>query len=130
MIVIALTGIGMVSAQDKGTADTKTNKFATKVANILEIDVTKVNEAFKQAREDIRDEMIAGIEAKLSIMVENGDVTKEEAAEKIDYLKNKKSAFPFKKFHHHKKDLAYKHKMDKGGWLDKDDWADKAKFRK
>jgi len=133
LIVIALTviGIGMVSAQDNTSTYTKTNKFVIKVANILGLEVIQVDEAFEQAREEIRNEMIEDIEVKSSITLENGDITRAEVEKKIDYLKNKKWIFPREKFHNHKKDLAHANKKHKFfDWLnDKEDWSDKAKVK-
>ena len=127
IILIALTvvGIGIVSAQDDSRANPKNNKFVTKVANILGIDVIQVDEAFKQAREEIRNEMIENIETKFSIALENGNITSEKAKEKIDHLKNGKWIFPLEKFHHYRKDVAHgndKHKFS--------GWPDKAKVKK
>ncbi len=130
VISIAIVGIGMVSAQTKSNSDSKNDKFSAKVAEILGLDVKEVDAAFQQAREDIRNEMISNIEEKLSIAVENGKMTKEEARRKIDYITGKGSVSYIKKFHYHKSRMEYKNKEDRGNWLNKRNWKDKPKVTK
>ena len=84
--VIAITVISMsvvyaqVSDDDSGSS-----RFSTKVAEILGIDVTKVDEAIKTARTELKKEDIS---EQLRRAVESGKMTQEQADGKLEAMKD------------------------------------------
>jgi len=76
VLAVGLTG-GTVLAQTDGTSsDSPIGRFASKVATILGLDETLVQDALKQAAGEIQDE---AIQRKLDRLVENGRLTQEQA---------------------------------------------------
>ena len=77
-----------------GGEDVKSSDFgrlSTKVAQILGLDEAVVDDAIKQARRELKDEAhqakLDGYQQKLAAMVENGELTQEEADEKLEAAK-------------------------------------------
>ena len=83
---------GTALAQDRGTSsDSPVGKFASKVAAILGLDETKVQDAFKQAAKETQDE---ALQTKLGRLVEQGRLTQEQAdAYKAWYLARPEGIF-------------------------------------
>jgi len=78
LLVIGITG-GAVLAHDGGeNGDSPVKSFASRVAGILGLNESQVQDAFNQARAEMQDE---AIQHKLDKMVENGRLTQEEADE-------------------------------------------------
>ena len=76
VLAIGLTG-GTVLAQTDGTSsDSPVGKFASKVATILGLSETQVQDALKQAAGEMQDE---ALQRKLAHMVEIGRLTQEQA---------------------------------------------------
>ena len=76
VLALAVTG-GTVLAQEDGVAgDSRVGKLASKVAAILGLDETQVQDALDQATREIQDETV---QMKLERMVENGRLTQEQA---------------------------------------------------
>jgi hypothetical protein len=80
IIVLALiltVGGGVVYAQTSSAADNGTgDSFAARVAAILGIDQAQVEDAFDQARKEMREE---ALDSRLQKMVEEGTITQEQA---------------------------------------------------
>ena len=86
VLAVGLTG-GTVLAQTDGTSsDSPIGRFASKVATILGLDETLVQDALKQAAGEIQDE---AIQRKLDYMVENGRLTQEEADAYLEWYQSK-----------------------------------------
>ncbi len=75
-LALALTG-GAALAQSDDT-DSRKGKFAERVASILGLESSQVQDAMKQARTELRDEWL---QQKLDAMVESGKITQEQADE-------------------------------------------------
>ncbi|MBI4282526.1 MAG: hypothetical protein HY672_03445 [Chloroflexi bacterium] len=93
VLALGLTG-GAVLAQDSETnsGDTPFGKFAARVATILGIDQTKVEDALKQAARETQDE---ALQSRLDKLVENGKLTQEQAdAYKQWFLARPEGTFP------------------------------------
>lgn len=80
MIVVGIFTAGAVMAQGNDTNGTDTTpavqSFASRVASILGLDETTVQNAMDQAHKDMQDE---AMKAKLDAMVEQGRLTQEQA---------------------------------------------------
>ena len=105
--VVALTTISLsvVLAQENEGGDSNASRLAAKVAEILGLDTAVVDDAIKQAREELRDE---AIQNKLNALVENGKLTQEQADEYLNWIQSKPEGIPaigkqsFGKMGHHK----------------------------
>ena len=96
--------------------DASENKFAAKVAAILGLDETQVNDAINQARRELMAEFV---ESKLNTLVENGEMTRDEADEKLNSFESNSvdwhsSGKLFFGSMHHGKSSWKDH--DKGSW--------------
>ena len=79
MIVISIFTAGAVMAQEDSTGETPAvQSFASRVAAILGLDETTVQDAMDQAHREMRDE---SLKSKLDAMVEQGRLTQEQADE-------------------------------------------------
>jgi 3-hydroxyacyl-CoA dehydrogenase len=84
--VIAITVISMsVVYAQVSDDDSSPSRFSTKLAELLGIDVTKVDEAIKTARTELRKEDIS---EQLRRAVESGKMTQEQADEKLEAMKD------------------------------------------
>ena len=99
VLAIGITG-GTVLAQTDGTnSDSLVGKFASKVAAILGLDETKVQDALKQAAGEIQDE---ALQRKLDHMVEIGRLTQEQADDYYEWYQSKpEGIFPGRGFGGH-----------------------------
>lgn len=84
LLTVGIAG-GAVLANDDEDGSPITG-FAARVAGILGIDQTQVEDAFKQAREEMADERI---QAKLDAQVEAGRITQEQAEEYIEWYQSR-----------------------------------------
>ena len=104
-LAITIASVSIVFAQESDKVDTTTNKLAVRVAEILGLDVTEVDDAIKQARKEF---MNASIEKKLNALVENGRLTQEQADESLNWIQSRPDGIPamgkhfFGKRGHHK----------------------------
>ena len=98
--VVAVTAFSLtvVLAQENERGDSNASKLAAKVAKILGLDAAEVNDAINQARRELRDEAGQGkkpswedIGRKLRSAVESGDITREQAAKKLEKLRTSKA---------------------------------------
>ena len=85
VIAITVISMGVVYAQVSDD-DSSPSRFSTKLAELLGLDVTKVEEAIETARTELREEDIS---EQLKRAVESGKMTKEQADEKLEAMKNK-----------------------------------------
>ena len=100
LLVIGITG-GAVLAHGGGeNGDSPVKSFASRVAGILGLDESQVQDAFKQARAEVQDE---ALQAKLDKMVEKGRLTQEEADEYKEWYDSRPDTltpgFGGRKFH-------------------------------
>ena len=98
--VVAVTAFSLtvVLAQENERGDSNASKLAAKVAKILGLDAAEVDDAINQARRELRDEAGQGkkpswedIGRKLRSAVESGDITREQAAKKLEALRTSKA---------------------------------------
>ena len=81
----------MLLPQGNGEGDSNASKLATKVAEILGLDTAVVDDAIKQAREELRDE---AIQKKLDALVEKGRLTQEQADEYLNWIQSRPEGIP------------------------------------
>ena len=83
---------GTLLAQGSGTDDDSGSKsFAARVAAILERDEEEVKAAFKQAKEDIRDEKV---QQRLDHLVEQEVIDRNKANEYLEWYRNQPEGVP------------------------------------
>ena len=103
--VVTAIGFGVAFAQGNEKGDSNASRLAAKVAEILGLDAAVVDDAIKQAREELRDE---AIQKKLNALVEKGQLTQEQADEYLNWIQSKPEGIPaigkqsFGKMGHHK----------------------------
>ncbi len=100
LLVIGITG-GSVLAHGGGeNGDSPVKSFASRVAGVLGLTESQVQDAFKQARAEMQDE---ALQAKLDKMVESGRLTQEEADEYKEWYDSRPDTltpgFGGRKFH-------------------------------
>ena len=81
VVAVAIISFSIALAQGNEGGDSNVSKLATKVAEILGLDTAVVDDAIKQAREELRDE---AIQTKLNALVEKGRLTQEQADEYLN----------------------------------------------
>ena len=94
LLVIASTVSAAVVAAGGEDGEVSTiDKLSSKVAAILGLDEELVDGAIKQARTELKEEAVQAkvdaYEAKLSSLVEQGELTQEQADEKLHWLQSK-----------------------------------------
>ena len=108
LLVIASTvSAAVVTAGGEDGKVSAIDKLSSKVAAILGLDEEVVDGAIKQARTELKEEAVQSkvdaYEAKLSSLVEQGELTQEQADEKLQWLQSgskdtlvsKKKAFSY-----------------------------------
>ena len=82
LLIVALSVISVTTlfAKEDGATSSAIAPFASKVANIIGMDEITVAQAIKQAQSELRTERIS---KKLRQMVEEGELTQEQADEKL-----------------------------------------------
>lgn len=109
-LVIAVVAVAVISfsialGQENGRGDSNASKLAIRVAKILGLDAAVVDDAIKQAREELRDE---SIQQKLNALVKKGRLTQEQADESLNWVQSRPEGIPaigkhfFGKRGHHK----------------------------
>ncbi len=91
-VAVSAFAVAVVSAQDSEDGDSK-QSFVDRVARILGLESERVEDAFDQAHDEMRQERVADIEEKLDAMVEEGELTEEERAEKLEALEDSPKSF-------------------------------------
>jgi len=84
LLTVGVAGGAVLANDDEDGSSI--NGFAARVAGKLGIDQTQVEDAFKQAREEMADERI---QAKLDAQVEAGRITQEQADEYIEWYQSR-----------------------------------------
>ena len=85
-LAITIASVSIVFAQDSDKVDSTANKFTTRVAEILGLDVAEVDDAIKRARKELMNE---AIEKKLNSLVENGRLDQEQADEHLSWIQSR-----------------------------------------
>ena len=91
VVAVAIISFSIAFAQGNEGGDSNAGKLATKVAEILGLDTAVVDDAIKQAREELRDE---AIQKKLNALVENGRLTQEQADEYLNRIQLRPEGIP------------------------------------
>ena len=91
VVAVAIISFSIALAQGIEGSDSNASKLATKVAGILGLDTAVVDDAIKQAREELRDE---ATQKKLDALVEKGRLTKKQADEYLNWIQSKPEAIP------------------------------------
>jgi len=98
VVAVTVFSLTIVLAQENERGDSNASRLAAKVAKILGLDAAEVDAAINQARRELRDEAGQGkktswedIGRKLRSAVENGDITREQAAKKLEALRTSKA---------------------------------------
>ena len=91
VVAVAIISFSIALAQGNEGGDSNASKLATKVAEILGLDTAVVDDAIKQAREELRDE---AIQNKLNALVENGKLTQEQSDEYLNWIQSKPEGMP------------------------------------
>ena len=91
VVTISVFSLTVVFAQGNEDGDSNASKLANKVAEILGLDAAVVDDAIKQAREELRDEVV---QKKLNAQVEKGQLTQEQAAQYLDWIQSKSEGVP------------------------------------
>lgn len=86
LLALGLTG-GVILAQEAGTKDEGARQsMASRVASILGLGEQEVQDAFKQASREMRDERF---ESRMDRLVEKGQITENEAAEAVNWYQSR-----------------------------------------
>ena len=98
VVAVTIFSLTVVLAQENERGDSNASRLAAKVAKILGLDAAEVDDAINQARRELRDEAGQGkkpswedIGRKLRSVVESGDITREQAAKKLEALRTSKA---------------------------------------
>ena len=98
LIAVTIMSTAVVGAQDNNNAKPNTSLFATKLASILGLSPASVSEAIKQTKEELRSQSgktqkhkySKDIGTRLRKAIENGGITREEAAAKLKGLESRR----------------------------------------
>ncbi len=90
----AVGGVALAQGDDEG-ADSPLSSFASRVASILGLDEATVQNAFDQARSEMQDE---ALQQRLDNMVEQGQITEEQADEYYTWYQSRPEGMPFGDF--------------------------------
>ena len=91
VVAVAVIGFSVVLAQENENGDSNTSKLAAKVAEILGLDASEVDEAINQARRELTDE---AVQNNLNALVEKGGLTQAQADEYLDWIQSKPENIP------------------------------------
>ena len=94
LIAVTIMSTAVVGAQDNNNAKPNTSLFATKLASILGLSPASVSEAIKQTKEELRSQSgktqkhkyNKDMGARLRKAIEDGKITREEAADRLKGL--------------------------------------------
>ncbi|MCL0029069.1 hypothetical protein M1N23_02860 [Dehalococcoidia bacterium] len=91
MVAVAVVSFSVALAQGNGEGDSNASKLAIKVAEILGLDTTEVNDAIKQARKELRDEATT---KRINALVEKGRLTQEQADKYLNWIQSRPADIP------------------------------------
>ena len=94
LLALAITG-GAVMAQDGGS-DSSSKTFAGRVAAILKLEESTVQDAFNQARSEAQEERL---QSKLDRLVEAGEITQEQADQYMEWFRSRPEGI-LERLHH------------------------------
>jgi hypothetical protein len=86
LVLISATAVAVVPSGDVGGKVTAGDRFSARVAEILELDQPVVAGALRQAKEELRANKVATIEANLGGRVVSGEMTQKEADAKLQWF--------------------------------------------
>ena len=86
MVLGIMGGVAMAQETSDEDGDSEKRSFAARVADILGLDETTVQDAIDQAKDEMREE---ALQAKLDSLVENGHMTQEQADEYKTWIESK-----------------------------------------
>lgn len=86
LLVVGTIGVGVYANTGKSTSSDNNTTFTARVAEILGIDQSKVESAFEQARQEMRDE---AMNERLQKMIDDGKITQEQADQYKEWIKSK-----------------------------------------
>jgi len=91
VVAVAVMSFSVALAQENENGDSNASKLAAKVAEILGLDTSEVDEAIKQARRELTDE---AVQNNLNALVEKGGLTQAQADEYFDWIQSKPENIP------------------------------------
>ena len=91
VVAVAVMSFSVALAQENENGDSNASKLAAKVAEILGLDTSEVDEAIKQARRELEDE---AVQNNLNALVEKGGLTQAQADEYLDWIQSKPENIP------------------------------------
>ena len=91
VVTVSVISFSVALAQENENGDSNANKLAAKVAEILGLDASEVNEAINQAHRELRDE---AVQNNLNALVEKGSLTQAQADEYLDWIQSKPEGIP------------------------------------
>ena len=91
MVAVTVISFSIALAQGNEEDDSNASKLAITVAEILGLDTAVVDDAIKQAHEELRDE---AIQKKLNALVEKGRLTQEQTDEYLNWIQSKPEGIP------------------------------------
>ena len=91
VVLLTSIGFGVAFAQENEKGDSNASRLAAKVAEMLGLDAAVVDDAIKQAREELRDE---AAQKKLNALVEKGQLTQEQADKYLTWIQSKPEGIP------------------------------------
>ena len=95
MVLGIMGGVAMAQETSDEDGDSERQSFAARVADILGLDETTVQDAIDQARAEMQEE---ALQAKLDRLVENGHMTQEQADEYKTWIESKPEGLSPKMF--------------------------------
>ena len=95
MVLGIMGGVAMAQETSDEDGDSEKRSFAARVADILVLDETTVQEAIDQAKAEIQEE---ALQAKLDWLVENGHMTQDQADEYKTWIESKPEGLSPKMF--------------------------------
>ena len=93
LIAVTTISFSVVLAQEPEKGSSIVGKLSYRVAEILGLDASVVDDAIKQAHKDLRNE---AIKLKLDALVSKGDLTQEQADKYFDWIQSKPNGIPTK----------------------------------
>ena len=97
VVAVAVISFSVALAQENENSDSNASKLAVKVAEILGLDAAVVDDAIRQASEELKGE---AIRKKLNALVENGRLTQEQADENPNWIQSRPEGIPGIGKHH------------------------------
>ena len=91
VVAVAVMSFSVALAQENENGDSNASKLAAKVAEILGLDTSEVDEAIKQAPRELTDE---AVQNNLNALVEKGGLTQAQADEYFDWIQSKPENIP------------------------------------